>query len=178
MRIHDTDGTTKDLMPITDPKPTEPESDDRFDSLRLENQLCFGLYAAAHAMNRAYRVSLGPLGLTYPQYLTLLALWEEDRQSVSELGQRLRLDSGTLTPVLKRLESAGLVSRSRSRADEREVEIALTERGRSLRLDALGVRHDIVCRLGMSEDAILRLRRDIDEMLKRLDGADACAPSA
>lgn len=153
------------------------EADDRFDSLRLENQLCFGLYAAAHAMNRAYRVTLGPLGLTYPQYLTLLALWEADRQSVSELGERLRLDSGTLTPLLKRLESAGLVGRARSRVDEREVEVSLTERGRAMRLEALGVRQDVVCRLGMNEDDIGRLRRDIDQMLENLDRAADSAGS-
>ena len=150
------------------------DDDHGLDPLRLENQLCFGLYAAAHAMNRAYRVRLGPLGLTYPQYLTLLALWEIDRQSVSELGQRLRLDSGTLTPVLKRLESAGLVSRTRNRADEREVEIGLTDRGKAMRFEAVGVREDVVCRLGMSEDEIVRLRRDIDQMLTNLDRAAAC----
>lgn len=152
----------------------EPDADDaRYETLRLENQLCFGLYAATHAMNKAYRVNLGPLGLTYPQYLALLALWENDRQSVSELGDRLRLDSGTLTPVLKRLEAAGLVARARSRADEREVEISLTAEGRALERDALGVRRDIVCRLGMSEAEIKRLRRDIDTVLERLDAA-AC----
>ncbi|PZQ19007.1 MAG: MarR family transcriptional regulator [Ancylobacter novellus] len=157
-------------MPERTASPAQQQ--DAYDQLRLENQLCFGLYAAAHAMNRAYRISLGPLGLTYPQYLTLLALWEADRQSVSELGERLRLDSGTLTPVLKRLESAGLVKRARSRADEREVEISLTDRGRSLRNDALDVRHEIVCRLGMSEDEIGRLRREIDMLLDRLDGGE------
>lgn len=149
---------------------------EKYDGLRLENQLCFGLYAAAHAMNRAYRVSLGPLGLTYPQYLTLLALWEHDRQSVSELGQKLRLDSGTLTPVLKRLESAGLVRRQRSRADEREVEISLTERGDAMREQALGVRQEIVCRLGMSDDEINRLRRDIDVLLDLLDASETGEP--
>lgn len=153
--------------------PNAEAADARFDTLRLENQLCFGLYAAAHAMNKAYRITLGPLGLTYPQYLTLLALWEHDNQSVSEIGERLRLDSGTLTPVLKRLESAGLVKRARNRADEREVEISLTDRGAQLKLDAVGVRHDIVCRLGMSEDEIKRLRTDIDTVLSRLDAA-AC----
>ena len=148
-------------------------ADETFDALRLDNQLCFALYAAAHAMSRAYRVTLGPLGLTYPQYLTMLALWEADRQSVSELGQRLRLDSGTLTPVLKRLEVAGLVTRARSRADEREVEISLTDRGVSLRLDALGVQHNMACRLGMPRDDVMRLRADIDHVLERLDMA-AC----
>lgn len=153
----------------------EPEDDDRFAQLRLENQLCFGLYAAAHAMNRAYRVTLGPLGLTYPQYLTMLALWQMDRQSVSELGALLRLDSGTLTPVLKRLEAAGLVKRARTRADEREVEITLTERGAALKIEALNVTQDMRCRLGMPDDDILRLRRDIDQVLERLDSANACA---
>ncbi|MFC3694742.1 MarR family winged helix-turn-helix transcriptional regulator [Chenggangzhangella methanolivorans] len=149
-----------------------PSSPDKYDTLRLENQLCFGLYAAAHAMNRAYRVALGPLGLTYPQYLTMLALWEIDRQSVSELGQRLRLDSGTLTPVLKRLESAGLVRRSRNRADEREVEISLTDRGSAMRDEALGVRETIVCRLGMGDDEIRNLRRDMGKLLERLDATE------
>lgn len=145
----------------------------KYEGLKLENQLCFGLYAAAHAMNRAYRISLGPLGLTYPQYLTLLALWETDRQSVSELGQKLRLDSGTLTPVLKRLESAGLVRRQRSRADEREVEISLTERGEALREEALGVRQDMVCRIAMSDEEIKNLRREIDTLLNVLDASEA-----
>lgn len=147
--------------------------DDRFDELRLDNQLCFGLYAAAHAMSRAYRLTLGDLNLTYPQYLTLLALWEQDGQNVSELGARLRLDSGTLTPVLKRMEAAGLLVRARSRADEREVEVTLTERGRALREEAIGVRAGVVCRLGMSEDEIRRLRQDLNLVLDRLDGAAA-----
>ena len=142
-----------------------------FDALRLDNQLCFRLYAAAHAMNRAYRIALGPLGLTYPQYLVMLALWENDRQSVSELGERLRLDSGTLTPVLKRLEQSGVVTRARSRADEREVEISLTDRGHALKLEAAGVPHALRCRLGMSNERIVRLQHDIDQVIADLDAA-------
>lgn len=165
-------------MATTPQRTSETVEDNQFDALRLENQLCFGLYAAAHAMNRAYRITLGPLGLTYPQYLTLLALWETDRQSVSELGERLRLDSGTLTPVLKRLEAAGLVSRARTRADEREVEISLTERGLSMRLDALAVQESMFCRLGMEADDIHKLRKDIDGVLERLDAAAACGAEA
>ncbi len=152
---------------------TRPASDDGFEALRLENQLCFGLYAAAHAMNRAYRPMLKRLGLTYPQYLVMLALWERDRQSVSELGLRLRLDSGTLTPLLKRLEPAGLVTRSRSRADEREVEIALTPRGRAMRDEAIGVRADLVCKLAMSEEDICRLRAELNGVIDRLAAAPA-----
>lgn len=159
-------------MSNIEPSPTDEQ--ELIDPLRLEHQLCFRLYAAAHAMNRAYRFTLGPLGLTYPQYLTMLALWEQDRQSVSELGLRLRLDSGTLTPVLKRLEAAGLVTRARSRADEREVEISLTEQGSSLRIDALNVQRDIRCRLGMSDEKIRDLQADLDEVLAHLDDAAAC----
>lgn len=99
----------------------------------LNHQLCFAVYAAAHAFGRAYRALLGHHELTYPQYLVLLVLWEEEGLSVKEIGARLFLDSGTLTPLLKRLEAAGRVRRLRDRADERQVSIFLTEEGRALR---------------------------------------------
>lgn len=139
------------------------------DLLGLENQLCFAFYAAAHAMTNAYRALLGPLGLTYPQYLALLVLWEKDGQSVGELGARLRLDSGTLTPMLKRLEAAGLVSRARRPRDERMVEIRLTESGRALRDQGIGVRANIVCQLGMTESEIRALRGRLDGVIAALD---------
>src|SRR3954462_6505588 len=94
--------------------------------LHLDNQLCFALYSASLAMTKLYKPLLDELGLTYPQYLAMLALWQEDGQSVSQLGERLFLDSGTLTPLLKRLETAGLVVRERSVEDERRVHIRLT----------------------------------------------------
>ncbi|MCJ2076878.1 MarR family transcriptional regulator [Methylobacterium sp. E-016] len=103
------------------------------DSQRLDNQLCFAVYAAAHAFGRAYRTLLGQHDLTYPQYLVLLVLWEEEGLSVKEIGTRLFLDSGTLTPLLKRLEASGRVRRARDRADERQVSIFLTDSGRALR---------------------------------------------
>ena len=103
------------------------------DSQRLDNQLCFAVYAAAHAFGRAYRALLGQHDLTYPQYLVLLVLWEEEGLSVKEIGTRLFLDSGTLTPLLKRLEASGRVRRARDRADERQVSIFLTDAGRALR---------------------------------------------
>ena len=106
------------------------------DPQRLDNQLCFAVYAAAHAFGRAYRTLLGQHDLTYPQYLVLLVLWEEEGLSVKEIGARLFLDSGTLTPLLKRLEVSGRVRRARDRADERQVSIFLTDAGRGLR-DAL-----------------------------------------
>ena len=103
------------------------------ESQRLDNQLCFAVYAAAHAFGRAYRSLLGRHELTYPQYLVLLVLWAEDGLSVKEIGNRLFLDSGTLTPLLKRLEASGRVRRARDRADERQVSIFLTPAGGALR---------------------------------------------
>jgi MarR family transcriptional regulator, organic hydroperoxide resistance regulator len=103
------------------------------DPQRLDNQLCFAVYAAAHAFGRAYRALLAEHDLTYPQYLVLLVLWEEEGLTVKEIGTRLFLDSGTLTPLLKRLEASGHVRRARDRADERQVSIFLTEKGRGLR---------------------------------------------
>jgi DNA-binding MarR family transcriptional regulator len=103
------------------------------DSQRLDNQLCFAVYAAAHAFGRAYRNLLGRYELTYPQYLVLMVLWEEDGLTVKEIGERLFLDSGTLTPLLKRLEASGRVRRARDRPDERQVSIFLTEAGEQLR---------------------------------------------
>lgn len=100
---------------------------------RLDDQLCFGLYAASRAVQQLYRPVLDTLGITYPQYLVLMVLWEEDGQSLSALGDRLLLDSGTLTPLLKRMETAGLVSRARSENDGRVVLVSLTDTGRDLR---------------------------------------------
>lgn len=103
------------------------------DAQKLDNQLCFAVYAAAHAFGRAYRNLLGRYELTYPQYLVLMVLWEEDGLTVKEIGERLFLDSGTLTPLLKRLEASGRVRRARDRPDERQVSIFLTEAGEALR---------------------------------------------
>lgn len=114
-----------------------PTASDRSNAaLLLDNQLCFALYSASLAMTRLYKPLLDALGLTYPQYLALLVLWERDGVTVSDLGDRLSLDSGTLTPLLKRLEAAGLVSRLRDAADERRVLIRLTAEGRALRARA------------------------------------------
>lgn len=103
------------------------------ESQRLDNQLCFAVYAAAHAFGRAYRTLLGHHDLTYPQYLVLLVLWEREGLTVKEIGTRLFLDSGTLTPLLQRLEASGRVRRARDRRDERQVSIFLTPEGRRLR---------------------------------------------
>jgi DNA-binding MarR family transcriptional regulator len=115
---------------------TLPRDDD---PLRLDLQVCFPLYAATNLITRLYRPVLAKLGLTYPQYLVMLVLWEEEPQTVGGLGARLYLDSGTLTPLLKRLEAAGLVVRRRDTRDERRVQVALTDKGRKLRAQATHV---------------------------------------
>jgi DNA-binding MarR family transcriptional regulator len=136
------------------------------DALLLDNQLCYALYAAAHRMTKSYRPLLERLGLTYPQYLVLLVLWEQDGVTVSEIGRRLRLDSGTLTPVLKRLESAGFLLRTRRQSDEREVEIALTPEGAALRAEAVSVREAVMCQLELSEPEIRALSEGSGEPLR------------
>ena len=135
-----------------------------YDLLRLENQLCFALYAATRAMTKTYRDYLEPMGLTYPQYLVLLVLWETNGVTVSQIGNRLRLDSGTLTPLLKRLEGMGLVTRERSLIDGREVAIMLSSQGLDLKDVAINARLSVACRLGMTEGQILELRSDLMEI--------------
>ncbi len=148
------------------------EADPVRDPLLLDNQLCYALYAAAHRMTKAYRPLLERIGLTYPQYLVLLVLWEQDRITVSEIGRRLRLDSGTLTPVLKRLEAAGLLLRSRRQSDEREVEITLTVQGAALRGEAAAVRESVMCQLALSDPEIRALRMDLNHLIERLGAND------
>ncbi len=138
------------------------------DALSLDNQLCFAVYAAAHAFNATYKPLLEPLGLTYPQYLVLLALWQEDGVTVSGLGARLGLDSGTLTPLLKRLEAAGRVSRLRDTADERQVRIKLTAAGRALRQKAKGIPQALFCASGMSPRELGALRSKLESLAANL----------
>ncbi|MGY2022796.1 MarR family winged helix-turn-helix transcriptional regulator [Nocardia gipuzkoensis] len=128
------------------------------DHLTLDEQLCFPLYAASRAMTAVYRPKLDRLGLTYPQYLVMLALWERDERSVGDVCQALDLDSGTLSPLLKRLEAAGLVERRRSAADERRVDIRLTERGRALRAEAGDIPAQMAEASGLSMDDVVILR--------------------
>ncbi len=124
---------------------------------RLDNQLCFALYSSSLVMTKLYKPLLGALGLTYPQYLVLLVLWGSDAIGISELGERLYLDSGTLTPLLKRMESAGLVVRERVAADERRVIVTLTAAGRELRRKTEGVPMQVACATGCKLDEISEL---------------------
>ncbi|MET9829713.1 MarR family transcriptional regulator [Streptomyces sp. NPDC006385] len=141
------------------------------DWLRLDQQICFSLNAASRAFGGVYRVVLKDLGLTYPQYLAMLVLWEHGDLPVKKLGEHLRLDSGTLSPLLKRLEAAGLVRRERSVRDERSVEVRLTEEGAALRERALQVPRRIAAATGFDVDEIRELRARLDQLTAALDAA-------
>jgi MarR family transcriptional regulator, organic hydroperoxide resistance regulator len=129
----------------------------RADWLKLDHQLCFALYSASLAMTKFYKPLLDPLGLTYPQYLVMLVLWEGDGITVSQLGDRVALDSGTLTPLLKRLEASDLVRRLRDTADERRVLLQLTPAGRALKSKAMAVPERIACASGCALDELAAL---------------------
>lgn len=136
--------------------------------LMLDNQLCFALYSASLAMTKLYKPLLDRLGLTYPQYLVMLVLWERDALTVGELGERLFLDSGTLTPLLKRLEAAGLVSRSRAADDERRVVVTLTDAGRALREQAIEVPIQVSCAVQCTREEMTELRQRLHTLRERL----------
>lgn len=142
--------------------------------LALDNQFCFALYSASHAMTRSYKPMLERLGLTYPQYLVMLVLWEQDAILVKEIGARLFLDSGTLTPLLKRLEANGLVGRARDPHDERQVRITLSATGRELRHQAEEIPCQVLCASGQQISALEKIRKDLarvrDDLFKALEG--------
>ncbi len=141
---------------------------DAAESLKLDNQLCFALYSTQLAMNKLYRGLLKTLELTYPQYLVMLVLWEQDQRTVSDIGERLFLDSATLTPLLKRLEAAGLVTRRRDSADERQVVISLTDAGRALRVKAADVPQQIGCAVACSLDEAKALHGRLNQLRENL----------
>jgi DNA-binding MarR family transcriptional regulator len=137
--------------------------------LLLGNQVCFAIYSAAHAFNRVYKPLLDRLGLTYPQYLVMLALWERDGVPVKDIGERLFLDSGTLTPLLKRLEAAQLIRRTRSTVDERQVLIALTSQGHALKEKARAVPQSILAASACSIAELTALKDDLVALRDRLN---------
>jgi DNA-binding MarR family transcriptional regulator len=139
--------------------------------LMLSNQLCFAVYSTAHAFNRVYKPLLDRLGLTYPQYLVMLALWERDGVPVKDIGERLFLDSGTLTPLLKRLEAAHLIKRTRSREDERQVLVALTSQGQALKEQAKSVPRAILAASGCSLGELAALKRNLVALRDQLNAA-------
>ncbi len=138
------------------------------DILSLDNQLCFALYACSKELLRKYEPVLAPLGLTYTQYIVMLALWERDVQTVKSLGDTLCLDSGTLTPLLKRMEAKGFLEKRRSARDERLVEVLLTGKGRALREQARGIPEKMLCITGFSPEGAAALRETLRDFLVRL----------
>lgn len=138
------------------------------EGLRLRHQVCFALYAASRAVTSKYRPMLDELGLTYPQYIAMLVLWEHDEISVKELGDILQLDSGTLSPLIKRLETAGLVTRQRNSADERSVLVSLTTAGRQLRADAAHIPAELARATGLSAAELTVMRDTLTELTDRL----------
>ena len=142
------------------------------DPLKLDSMLCFAVYAAGHAFTRFYKPRLDALGLTYPQYLVFLVLWEQDGLTVKALGEKLFLDSGTITPLVKRLEARGLLRRQRDDEDERQVRIFLTADGRALRAKALAVPLAVGKALGDQAAEAGDLRRSLQQLRERLDASD------
>jgi DNA-binding MarR family transcriptional regulator len=154
-------------------KPPQQDATASASLLVLENQFCFALYSASHAMTKAYKPLLDRLGLTYPQYLVMLVLWEQDAILVKDIGARLFLDSGTLTPLLKRLEANGLVTRNRDPQDERQVRISLRAEGRALRAAATAIPAQLLCASGQEAVTLSRLRAELssvrDDLFKSVD---------
>ncbi|MEO6407233.1 MAG: MarR family transcriptional regulator [Burkholderiaceae bacterium] len=162
--------TTSLRQPASSSPPTRGQTATHA-ALALDNQLCFALYSASLAMTKLYKPVLAPLGLTYPQYLTLLVLWERDGQGVSELGQKLFLDSGTLTPLLKRMEAGGWLLRRRSTDDERRVMVVLTAKGQALRSQARKVPHALAGSTGLGFDQIAQFTQRLQRLRGQLQAA-------
>lgn len=144
-----------------------------FENLRLKNQLCFALYAATNGVTQAYRDQLSTLNLTYPQYLVLLVLWQNDGIGVREIAKQLNLDSATVSPLLKRLEKIGLLSRVRSIDDQRAVKIHLTEQGKSIQDSVANIQKKVACQTGLSDMQYQELRNKLHSLIATMkDGYD------
>ena len=143
------------------------------DHLRLDDQLCFALYAASRAMTAAYAPVLEKLELTYPQYLAMLVLWEDDGSRVSRIGERLHLDSATLTPLLKRLEARELIERRRSEADERVVEVFLTAAGKRMKRQAAEIPRCMFDKFDLDVAELVQLRGQVKELTEKLRAAES-----
>ncbi len=139
------------------------------DMLKLDNQLCFVLYAASRVLTKLYGPFLAKLNITYPQYLVMLVLWEHDALSVTDICKRLYLDTGTLTPLLKRLEANDLIMRKRLAEDERKVMVTLTAQGNALKKQATSVPEELFCRSGLTVDEFLSIKQNVGALLQRMD---------
>ena len=141
----------------------------QFENLKLKNQLCFALYAATNAITRAYRSRLSHIGITYSQYLVMMVLWEADGITVKNIAQQLYLDSPTITPLLKRLESAGFVKRQRNAIDERVVNVFLTDAGRTIQARVAEMQKGVACLTGMPESQFIELRSTLHELIDSIN---------
>lgn len=147
-----------------------PETSDEY--LKLDNQLCFPLYATSRMITRMYQPLLEKLGLTYPQYIVLLVLWEADSLSVKEIGERVQLNTNTLTPLLKRMQELKYITRVRSTEDERIVLVNLTKAGRDMKAKALEIPHQLIASLNYPADKAIELKRMLDDFMERLSKSD------
>ncbi|WP_297417254.1 MarR family winged helix-turn-helix transcriptional regulator [Clostridium sp.] len=141
----------------------------KYDSIKLDNQVCFSLYAASREIIKLYKPVLDKFNLTYTQYIAMLVLWEDEKSTVKDIGRRLHLDSGTLTPLLKKIESMGLITRYRDVNDDRVVIVELTEKGRLLKDEILEVPNEMACKINMPIENILALKKYLDELLGTLE---------
>lgn len=141
------------------------EDASNYDILKLDNQLCFSLYVCSKEIIRKYKPLLDPFDLTYTGYIIMMALWEEDNVTIKALGKKLYLDSGTLTPLLKKLEAQGYINRNRSKDDERNVYISLTEKGKNLREDALCIPDKMICLLGLEPEKGIKLIKELHNLI-------------
>ena len=141
-----------------------------YEDLKLDNQLCFSLYAASREIIKLYKPILDKLNLTYTQYLVMIVLWEEKKLSVKQIGNRLHLDSGTLTPLLKKLEKLNYIKRYRSKDDDRVVIIELTEEGSKLKEKSKDIPSKILCSMNFAEDKVKSLKKQLDDLISNLNG--------
>jgi len=141
---------------------------DKYESIKLDNQLCFSLYATSREIIKLYKPFLDKFNLTYTQYVAMLVLWEDEKSTVKEIGKRLHVDSGTLTPLLKKIECMGLIKRYRDVNDDRVVIVELTQQGRLLKDDVTGVPNEMMCKINITMERAMELKRDLDELLNSL----------
>jgi Transcriptional regulators len=141
----------------------------KYDSIKLDNQVCFSLYAASREIIKLYKPFLDKYNLTYTQYVAMLVLWEDEKSTVKEIGKRLHLDSGTLTPLLKKIECMGLVKRYRDVNDDRVVIVELTDDGRALKEKVLEVPKEIACKVDMTKEELIELKIKLDSLLKAIE---------
>lgn len=147
----------------------------QYDNLKLENQLCFALYAATNAITRSYRSRLSHVGLTYSQYLVMMVLWQEDGITVKDIARTLQLDSATITPLLKRLESAGFITRARSQDDERVVNVALTDKGRNIQAQVAEMQKGVACQTQLGDTEFSALKATLHALANTLNAQDPLA---